>query len=70
MPTLRKTTRKERRLDTNSTTISQQTAQVDVERSEDIFVRQVDDRALPALQVLAEQRLVLAREVAGPIFIP
>jgi hypothetical protein len=50
--------------------MSQQTAQVDVERSEDIFVRQVDDRALPALQVLAEQRLVLAREVAGPIFIP
>jgi hypothetical protein len=57
-------------LDTNRTTISQQAAQVDLERQEDIFVRQVDDRALPALQVLAEQQLVLAREVSGPIFIP
>jgi hypothetical protein len=57
-------------LDTNRTTISQQAAQVDLERQDDIFVRQVDDRALPALQVLAEQQLVLAREVSGPIFIP
>lgn len=70
MPPLKYATRKETSLDTNSTTISQQTAQVDVERKEDVFVRQVEDRALPALQVLAEQRLVLAREVPGLIFIP
>lgn len=57
-------------MDTNSITISQRAAEVDVERQEDVFVRQVDDRALPAVQVLAEQRLAPAREVAGPVFIP
>jgi hypothetical protein len=57
-------------LDTNSTTISQQADQIDVTSQQDVFVRQVNDRALPALQVLAEQRLVLAREAPGLIFIP
>lgn len=57
-------------MDTNSTMIFQQADQFDVESQENVFVRQVDDRARPALQVLAEQKLVLAREVPGPIFIP
>lgn len=57
-------------MDTNRTMISQQTAQVDVGSHEDVFVRQVDDRALPALQVLAEQQLALACEIPVPIFIP
>jgi hypothetical protein len=50
-------------LDTNRATNPQQAAPVELESHEDVFVRQVDDRALPALQVLAEQRLVLACEV-------
>jgi hypothetical protein len=57
-------------LDTKRITSSQQASQVEVESHGDVFVRQVDDRALPALQVLAEQQLGLAGEIPGPRFIP
>jgi hypothetical protein len=57
-------------MDTMRITISQQSAGGDVESHEDAFIRQVDDRTLPALQVLAEQQLGLADEIPGPLFIP
>jgi hypothetical protein len=57
-------------LDTQRTTVSQPPAERDVESREDVFVRHVDDRALPALQVLAEQQLGLTGEIPGLLFIP
>ena len=57
-------------MDTMRITISQQSTAGDVESHEDVFIRQVDDRTLPALQVLAEQQLGLADEIPGPLFIP
>jgi hypothetical protein len=57
-------------LDTQGITISRQAAQFDMESPEEVFVRQVEDRALPALQVLAEQQLGLAGEIPGRLFIP
>jgi hypothetical protein len=57
-------------LDTKRITVSQQVDERDVVSHEDVYVRHVDDRSLPALQVLAEQMLGLVAEVPGPVFIP
>ena len=57
-------------MDTVRITITQQAAERDVEEHEDHFVRQVDDRALPAPQVLAEQQIGIAGKIPGPLFIP
>jgi len=52
------------------TKISQQTVERDQEIRDDVFVRQVDDRALPAPQVLAEQQAGMSGRILGPLFIP
>lgn len=57
-------------MDTKRTASARQAAEPDVESHKDVFVRNVDDRALPALQVLIEQQLELAGEIPGPLFIP
>jgi len=62
--------RKEIMLNKRNTTISQQEAERDAVSPEEIYVRHLDDRSLPALQVLAEQQLGLAAEIPGPVFIP
>lgn len=56
-------------MDSTRSTNSQQSTGGGVESHEEIFIRQVDDRALPALQVLAEQ-LESAGVIPGPLFIP
>jgi hypothetical protein len=57
-------------MDTKPAASTQKALDIDVESRRDVFVRQVDDRALPALQVLAEQQLGLAGEIPRPLFIP
>jgi len=42
----------------------------EVESARDLFVRQVSDRALPAVQILSEQRANLEPDAPVRIFVP
>lgn len=57
-------------METENARISELAVEGDQEMRMDVFVRQVDDRALPAPQVLAEQQEVLNNRISAPLFIP
>ena len=60
----------ERKADAGGSTLNPQPGQPQSEIRADLFVRQVEDRALPAGQVLAEQQHGLDPGMTAQLFIP